>query len=74
MYAVRPTTFWKNTRRSGVTGASYSPSSFVIRRATFIAAGLPLDQPTADLSAFGVESRIGCSVVYLPPDTSKFVV
>ncbi|KAI0795857.1 hypothetical protein C8Q75DRAFT_802928 [Abortiporus biennis] len=64
----RPTTFWKNTRRSGVTGASYSPSSHLIRRSTFIAAGLTLDSPVADLSAFGVESRIG--VVYLPPDTS----
>ncbi|KAI0338725.1 hypothetical protein BDW22DRAFT_1337378 [Trametopsis cervina] len=63
----RPKTFWKNTKRSGVTGASYSPSSHLIRRSTFIAAGLSLDHPVADISAFGVESRIG--VVYLPPDT-----
>ncbi|KAI0703409.1 hypothetical protein BC835DRAFT_1022764 [Cytidiella melzeri] len=62
----RPRTFWKNTKRSGVTGASYSPSSYLIRRSTFIAAGLSLDQPVADLSAFAVESRVG--IVYLPPD------
>lgn len=65
---VRPTTFWRNTRRSGVTGASYSPSSHLIRRSTFIAAGLSLDKPVADLSALCVESRVG--VVYLPPDTA----
>jgi hypothetical protein len=64
---VRPKTFWKNTKRSGVTGASYSPSSYLIRRSTFIAAGLSLDQPVADLSALGVESRIG--IVFLPPDS-----
>ncbi|KAJ3531115.1 hypothetical protein NM688_g7617 [Phlebia brevispora] len=55
----RPTTFWRNTKRSGVTGASYSPSSYLIRRSTFIAAGLPFDKPSADLSAFCVESRVG---------------
>ncbi|KAJ3486146.1 hypothetical protein NLI96_g4452 [Meripilus lineatus] len=54
----RPTTFWRNTRRSGVTGASYSPSSHLIRRSTFIAAGLSLDKPVADLSALCVESRL----------------
>ncbi|KAI0071366.1 hypothetical protein K474DRAFT_1712523 [Panus rudis PR-1116 ss-1] len=64
----RPTTFWRNTRRSGVTGPAYSPSSHLIRRSTFIAAGLTLDKPIADLSAFGVESRIGFLV--LPSDTS----
>lgn len=63
---VRPTTFWRNTTRSGVTGASYSPSFHLIRRSTFIAAGLSLDYPVADQSAFGVESRIG--VIHLPPD------
>jgi hypothetical protein len=63
---VRPTTFWRRTRRSGVTGASYSPSSHLIRRSTFIAAGLDLDRPTADLSAFCVESRIG--LLLLPPE------
>lgn len=64
----RPTTFWRNTKRSGVTGASYSPGSYLIRRSTFIAAGLSLDRPIADLSAFCVESRVG--LILLPPDTS----
>lgn len=68
IHQVRPTTFWRNTKRSGVTGSSYSPSSHLIRRSTFIAAGLSLDKPIADLSALCVESRVG--VVYLPPDTA----
>ncbi|KAF7986929.1 hypothetical protein HWV62_12727 [Athelia sp. TMB] len=59
----RPTTFWRRTRRSGVTGASYSPSSHLVRRSTFLAAGLALDTPRADLSAFCVESRVGFTVV-----------
>lgn len=62
---VRPKTFWRHTTRSGVTSSSYSPSSHLIRRSTFIAAGLDLDRPRADLSALGVESRIG--LVILPP-------
>jgi len=62
----RPTTFWRKTKRSGVTGASYSPSSHLIRRSTFIAAGLTFDAPIHDLSALCVESRIGFIVV--PPD------
>ena len=60
---VRPTTFWRKTRRSGVTGASYSPSSHLIRRSTYIAAGLELDKPIADLSALCVESRVGFVVL-----------
>jgi len=63
---VRPRTFWRKTKRSGVTGASYSPASHLVRRATFIAAGLSLDAPAADLSALGVESRV--SVLVLGPD------
>ncbi|KAG2337387.1 hypothetical protein BDR05DRAFT_777468 [Suillus weaverae] len=62
----RPRTFWRKTKRSGVTGASYSPASHLVRRATFLAAGLSLDAPTADLSALGVESRV--SVLVLGPD------
>ncbi|KAF9235712.1 hypothetical protein BU15DRAFT_51051 [Melanogaster broomeanus] len=62
----RPTTFWRKTKRSGVTGAAYSPSSHLIRRSTFIAAGLSLDKPEADLSALCVESRV--SLVVLPPN------
>ncbi|CAA7264473.1 unnamed protein product [Cyclocybe aegerita] len=63
---LRPTTFWRKTKRSGVTGASYSPSSHLIRRSTYIAAGLTFDAPIHDLSALCVESRIGFIVV--PPD------
>lgn len=55
---VRPTTFWRKTRRSGVTSASYSPSSYLIRRSTYIAAGLKFDKPIHDLSALCVESRV----------------
>ncbi|KAF8057544.1 hypothetical protein FPV67DRAFT_1430264 [Lyophyllum atratum] len=63
---LRPTTFWRKTRRSGVTGPSYSPSSHLIRRSTFIAAGLTFDSPVHDLSALCVESRVGFIVV--PPE------
>ena len=63
---VRPTTFWRKTRRSGVTGASYSPSSHLIRRSTYIAAGLTFDAPVHDLSALCVESRVGFIVVPAP--------
>ena len=65
---VRPTTFWRKTRRSGVTGASYSPASHLIRRSTYIAAGLAFDAPIHDLSALCVESRVGFIVI--PPDQS----
>ncbi|KAK0200268.1 hypothetical protein DFS33DRAFT_1387476 [Desarmillaria ectypa] len=54
----RPTTFWRHTTRSGVTSSSYSPSTHLIRRSTFIAAGLKFDKPVCDLSALGVESRV----------------
>ncbi|KAJ7074734.1 hypothetical protein C8F01DRAFT_1101658, partial [Mycena amicta] len=55
---LRPTTFWRRAHRSGVAAASYSPASHLIRRSTFIAAGLAFDAPIHDLSALGVESRI----------------
>ncbi|KAF9039062.1 hypothetical protein BJ165DRAFT_363357 [Panaeolus papilionaceus] len=59
----RPTTFWRNHPRSGVASASYSPSTHLIRRATYLAAGLNFDAPVHDLSALCVESRIGSIVV-----------
>jgi hypothetical protein len=68
---VRPTTFWRKTRRSGVTGASYSPSSHLIRRSTYIAAGLTFDAPVHDLSALCVESRVGFIVI--PPIDQTFI-
>jgi len=64
-FEVRPKTFWKNTRRSALTGPSYSPASYIVRRSTFIAAGLKLDTPHADLSALGVELRV-TGVVLVP--------
>jgi hypothetical protein len=64
---VRPKPFWRNTRRSAVTGTFYGSSLHPIRRSTFIAAGLPFDKPVADLSALGVESRVG--IVVLLPDS-----
>ncbi|ETW76800.1 hypothetical protein HETIRDRAFT_455253 [Heterobasidion irregulare TC 32-1] len=67
----RPKTFWRHTSRSGVTASAYSPSSHLVRRATFVAAGrdrdVASDKPpaTADLSALCLAARI--SVVLLPP-------
>ncbi|KAF8122071.1 hypothetical protein EV363DRAFT_1588206 [Boletus edulis] len=65
-FMIRPTTFWRKTKQSGAAGASYSPSSHLIRWSTFIAAGLSLDKPEADLSALGVESRV--QFIVLVPD------
>jgi hypothetical protein len=64
---VRPKPFWRNTQRSAVTGTFYASSLHLIRRSTFVAAGLRFDKPVADLSALGVESRIG--IVVLLPDS-----
>jgi len=55
---LRPTTFWRRAHRSGVSAASYSPSSALIRRSTYIAAGLPFESPMHDLSALSVETRL----------------
>ncbi|KAJ7485044.1 hypothetical protein B0H11DRAFT_2017889 [Mycena galericulata] len=55
---LRPTTFWRRAHRSGVAAASYSPASHLIRRSTYIAAGLAFDSPMHDLSALCVESRL----------------
>jgi len=63
---VRPKPFWRHTPRSAVTGTFYASSLHPIRRSTFIAAGLQFDRPVADLSALGVESRVG--IVVLLPD------
>jgi len=63
---VRPKPFWRNTTRSAVARTFYA-LSHLIRRSTFIAAGLRFDKPVADLSALGVESRVG--IVVLLPDS-----
>ena len=62
---VRPRTFWRHTRRSAVTGPAYSPSCYIVRRSTFVAAGLNLDSPHADLSALAVELRVS-SISLIP--------
>ena len=64
---VRPKPFWRNATRSAVAGTFYASSHHLIRRSTFIAAGLRFDKPVADLSALGVESRVG--IVVLLPDS-----
>ena len=63
---VRPKLFWRNTTRPAVAGTFYA-SHHLIRRSTFIAASLRFDKPVADLSALGVESRVG--IVVLLPDS-----
>ncbi|KAK7039392.1 hypothetical protein R3P38DRAFT_3390900 [Favolaschia claudopus] len=55
---LRPTTFWRKAHRSGVAAATYSPSAHLVRRSTYIAAGLTFDAPGHDLSALCVEARI----------------
>lgn len=63
--SVRPTTFWRNIPRSAVGKPDFSP---VIRRSTFIAAGIPVDGPLSGLSALGVETRGPPAPVVLPPE------
>ena len=63
--SVRPTTFWRNIPRSAVAKPDFSP---VIRRSTFIAAGIPVDGPLSGLSALGVETRGPPAPVVLPPE------
>ncbi|THU80700.1 hypothetical protein K435DRAFT_874116 [Dendrothele bispora CBS 962.96] len=58
----RPTTFWRHTPRSGVTSSSFSPSTHVVRRSTFVAAGIPFERPMYDMSALGVESRVRTAI------------
>lgn len=41
---VRPKSFWKNHPRSALTSLAYSPCSQVVRRSTFVAAGMNIDQ------------------------------
>ncbi|THU78500.1 hypothetical protein K435DRAFT_811500 [Dendrothele bispora CBS 962.96] len=58
----RPTTFWRHTPRSGVTSSSFSPSTHVVRRSTFVAAGIPFERPMYDMGALGVESRVRTAI------------
>jgi hypothetical protein len=41
---VRPKSFWKNHPRSALTSPAWSPCSQVVRRSTFVAAGMNIDQ------------------------------
>jgi len=41
---LRPKSFWKNHPRSALTSLAYSPCSQVVRRSTFVAAGMNIDQ------------------------------
>lgn len=41
---LRPKSFWKNHPRSALTSLAWSPSSQVVRRSTFVAAGMNIDQ------------------------------
>ena len=63
-FQVGPKPFWRNTTRPAVAGTFYA-LSHLIRRSTFIAAGLRFDKPVADLSALGVESRVGIVLLLL---------
>ncbi|TFK51219.1 hypothetical protein OE88DRAFT_1735157 [Heliocybe sulcata] len=51
----RPTPFWRHQSRAS------SPTSqhHLVRRSTFLAAGMELEKPYSDLSALGVEMRVG---------------
>ncbi|CAK5263299.1 unnamed protein product [Mycena citricolor] len=55
---LRPSPFWRRAHRSALTPPAYAPASHLVRRSTFIAAGLPLDAPGHDARALCVESRL----------------
>ena len=55
--AVRPRPVWRATPRSALGSPAYAPAAHLVRRATFVAAGLELAAPVADMSALGVETR-----------------
>jgi hypothetical protein len=69
MHLVRPTTFWKNTPRSALATPAYSPSSHLIRRSTFVVAGIDTAAPLGDIGALCVESRTPTHSLVLPPET-----
>ncbi|KAI0050078.1 hypothetical protein FA95DRAFT_1603774 [Auriscalpium vulgare] len=62
---LRPQAFWRHNARSDNTTSCCAQSVPLVRRSTFIAAGLDMKRPYADLSVFAVESRI--DLVTLPP-------
>ncbi|KAG8777308.1 hypothetical protein FRC15_011421 [Serendipita sp. 397] len=67
---LRPTTFWKNTPRSALASPAYSPSTHLIRRATFVAAGFEPSEPSGDIEALCIGSRPQIHrPVVLPPES-----
>jgi len=64
---LRPTTFWKNTPRSALGTSTYSPASHLIRKSTFVAAGMDFDY-SSDLSALCVQTRAPVQTLVLPPE------
>jgi len=68
---LRPNSFWKNHPRSALSSPLHNPSSYPVRRSTFIAAGLNLEQGgNGGGTALAVESRTmvrdGVRVVVVP--------
>ncbi|TRM66789.1 hypothetical protein BD626DRAFT_565874 [Schizophyllum amplum] len=65
---LRPSPFWRHTPRSGVTPLAYAPGSALVRRSTFIAAGLDLAPGTkGDLRALCVDARVREKSLIAPP-------
>ncbi|KZT35982.1 hypothetical protein SISSUDRAFT_104454 [Sistotremastrum suecicum HHB10207 ss-3] len=67
---LRPTSFWRTHPRSATTAPAYSPSSHLVRRATFVAAGLEGEimmhnNASASALAMAVEGRTS-SIVCVP--------
>ncbi|KAH7100456.1 hypothetical protein BKA62DRAFT_706361 [Auriculariales sp. MPI-PUGE-AT-0066] len=54
---LRPRPIWRTTPRSALSSPAYAPAAHLVRRSTFIAAGLDMKSPVADLSALAVETR-----------------
>ncbi|KZV78363.1 hypothetical protein EXIGLDRAFT_40370, partial [Exidia glandulosa HHB12029] len=54
---LRPRPLWRATPRSALGSPAYAPAAHLVRRSTFIAAGLNMHSPVADMSALGVETR-----------------
>ncbi|CAG7854524.1 SubName: Full=Uncharacterized protein {ECO:0000313/EMBL:CCA73236.1} [Serendipita indica DSM 11827] len=66
---LRPKTFWRNTPRSALGSPDYSPSTHLIRRSSFVVAGLEPSEPSGDIAALCIGSRPRPShTVVLPPE------
>ncbi|KIY71329.1 hypothetical protein CYLTODRAFT_441410 [Cylindrobasidium torrendii FP15055 ss-10] len=65
----RPTHFWRRTPRSPYASTASSSNSQLVRRSTFIAAGLGCEQPGSDWSAASVEMRVRLKVRAMEDNT-----